>query len=1105
MSSSAPPHSKKAAPPPLPLGASMLAAAVRSTPDAVDLEPAATPPPPPRSWFSWVLGSKVLLWGGIPAAGIAAMVVLWLAISSSRNVQTQEQPTLETASEPTVAEKIETPQAAKPAFARLDNRWMPNRTHLVIDLRLAQLAGREEFDRVVRAIDPGWRPSVGRLLKAFGLAPKAVHRLTWASTDLRNWRDRAVAVIKLEEGQKFGGLATAGEAVGWQINGNACRRLPQSEWPHPFAILGDRTIVTGPDDLLKELATRTEARLDSRAISRLLTGTAPDAEVVFLLDLAAARDAGWKLPVHAMDVWPAGQRGWRAGWELPVGIGFALRRSDRLSSEVALLCEGETTAVKVHEALSELAPAAKQGLAARDEALLKRLQAGQITGAQATAYQTLLKQAQNTLQSAHWDLAEDIVWIRIDSMMNASGLALAALDNTPAIMADWLAAARAADELNQRGLLASLDSYQKAEHRFPAGAEGGAMLPPETRLSWIASMLPYFGHLDWHRELQFGYPWNAAQNRPVAQRPLEKLVNPALGPSKTESGFPVTHYVGVSGVGPDAGNLKADHPQAGVFGYGRTVRLDSIGDGASNTIATLGASQRLGAWAAGGDATVRALTKRPYVNGPDGFGSGQPDGMLAGMADGSVRFISKSVDPVVLEQLATMNGREPTTAAALVSKPAAPSQPEEKKPAPIVPETERPRPEQASKPAASAPSAPSMAVATKADTAEKKAPTDKTPEGDPTEQKAEPVDVQARLADRVADVEFSGTPLAKVVEFLSKLSTLPISYDLEAMAQLGARLSDPVSVHVTGGTIEEILKKALATRGLVPVVVQDQVLVTAPPAMRAALRTARYNVSDLAGSDLGDEESLAAAIRRLVAPESWRQAGGQGSVTAAKGTLTVDQSDFVHYQVLMFCDRLRTARGVPPTGSEDRERSSLATRLDRIRPRLRQPISINFEPTSLATIVSELSETGRTPIVIDWLTLREEGISPQVQGTLKVQNRPLSESLGTLLRPLGLACRIVQGGLLEITGRKALNARFELEFYPVGDLTPKAITSAALIERIKSEVGGATWNDAGGAAVLHFDGPSRTLVVLQSQPAQIAIQALLADLRNKLLTQEPKK
>ena len=142
------------------------------------------------------------------------------------------------------------------------------------------------------------------------------------------------------------------------------------------------------------------------------------------------------------------------------------------------------------------------------------------------------------------------------------------------------------------------------------------MLPPETRLSWIAALLPYFGHPDWHRQVDAGYSWNSAQNSPVTRRLLPEVVNPLLGPARTAAGFPVTHYVGVAGVGADAGRLKVDDPRAGVFGYGRGSRPQDITRGTSNAIAVLGVTEHCGAWAAGGDGSVRradaaALRERP--------------------------------------------------------------------------------------------------------------------------------------------------------------------------------------------------------------------------------------------------------------------------------------------------------------------------------------------------------------------------------------------------------------------------------------------------------------------------------------------------------------
>ena len=80
-----------------------------------------------------------------------------------------------------------------------------------------------------------------------------------------------------------------------------------------------------------------------------------------------------------------------------------------------------------------------------------------------------------------------------------------------------------------------------------------------------------------------------------------------------------------------------------------------------------------------------------------------------------------------------------------------------------------------------------------------------------------------------------------------------------------------------------------------------------------------------------------------------------------------------------------------------------------------------------------------------------------------------------------------------MTTRKALTGRLEVEFYKVDSLLAKAKGAAALIEQIKSGVAGSTWSDAGGDGVIHFDPASKCLIVLQSQPAQIALEALLAE------------
>ena len=100
----------------------------------------------------------------------------------------------------------------------------------------------------------------------------------------------------------------------------------------------------------------------------------------------------------------------------------------------------------------------------------------------------------------------------------------------------------------------------------------------------------------------------------------------------------------------------------------------------------------------------------------------------------------------------------------------------------------------------------------------------------------------------------------------------------------------------------------------------------------------------------------------------------------------------------------------------------------------------------------------------------------------------------SLLQPLDLSYRIVDAGTFEVTTRTAAAARLELEFYPVASALAKGTSPEALIDRIKAQLAGATWNDAGGPGAMFFDKPSNCLLVLQSQPVQAKLELLLGKL-----------
>jgi len=1025
-----------------------------------------TPPGVPKPTLEMICRRRLLA-AAIPVAGVAIVVGTWFALFSGDRRPEPADRVAETPVDSPVRNGSSGDANPSELLPNFDTRWLPSGTRLLARCRPSQWADTPVAAKAILEYRDLWQPTVGRLLRGLGLQLESVEQLTWAAADLAAWPERCVVIVQLTPDHDAALLANGGEPVDVALDGAACRRLDNPHWPHPFAVVNPRVIVTGDLALLRELADRTDPALASRSIERLLDAVSPGADATLLLDLTAARGAGWKLPTALFDVWPEGERPWRVLWDVPGGVGCSIRYGDRPDGRAVFVCEGPTAVEEVKAAVDELLPAARNALDARLASLPKRLQSGEMTAAVAASYEVLLQDGLDAAQAARSEVVEEAVVVHVPSPKRPGAVATAALDRRKTIHADWLAAARTVDETNHRRLITGLTGYAKAEGQYPPGVAGGALLAPETRLSWIASMLPYLDHSEWHRQLQFGYPWNGPQNREISAQELPEMTNPAVGPEQTEAGFPVTHYVGVAGVGRDAARLPPDDPRAGVFGYRRSARPEEIADGASNTIAVAGVTGRLGPWASGGRATVRSFTRRPYVNGPDGFGSGQPDGMLVTMADGSVRFVSQHVAPEVIEQLATANGGGETTVAALNVRPQVP---------PAIDDIDPPG----------------------LDDIEPLEEPDAQPAADPgdTEPPAEPagsaVDVRPKLAMRVPAIELPEMELGQAVSTISTIAGVPISFDPLAMKQLDVSLRDKVRLEMTEATIAEILQALAAQHKLAPIVADGHVLLGSSNEHRHRLYSLKYTLSDLTGNDPKKVGEMAALVRKLVAPETWEPAGGRGTVEPAGDALKVTQTAPVHREILIFCEKLRVARGRPPRSRRNPDEFRLESRTEQAAAVLSRKVTANFhQPVPLLEVADYLARLGDVDILIDRMALGREGLSAQTPASLVVGDTPLSAALDRLAESAGVAWRVIDPATLQITSPAVIASQPELEFYRVSELLTGGRSGPGLAESLTTGVHPATWREAGGPGVIHFDEPSGCLIVLQSQPVQAEIEQLL--------------
>jgi prepilin-type processing-associated H-X9-DG protein len=211
----------------------------------------------------------------------------------------------------------------------------------------------------------------------------------------------------------------------------------------------------------------------------------------------------------------------------------------------------------------------------------------------------------------------------------------------PAVQAPREAALRNQCSNNLKQISLALANYQEVHGEYPpqyiADAEGKPMH------SWRVLILPYLEHQALYDQYDFDEPWDGPRNSLLAAQ-MPPAFRCASDPAMAAGGT-ITSYVGVSGPGA-------------FFDGQKSTRAFAITDGLSNTISVVEFAGGGVHWMEPRDLDASLLSG--IVNPPDGqnISSYHPGGAQAAFADGSVRFLSSSIDPKVLRALTTIAGNE---------------------------------------------------------------------------------------------------------------------------------------------------------------------------------------------------------------------------------------------------------------------------------------------------------------------------------------------------------------------------------------------------------------------------------------------------------------
>jgi prepilin-type processing-associated H-X9-DG protein len=209
----------------------------------------------------------------------------------------------------------------------------------------------------------------------------------------------------------------------------------------------------------------------------------------------------------------------------------------------------------------------------------------------------------------------------------------------PAVQAAREAARRAQCSNNLKQIALALHNYHDTYKSFPPAYTVDADGKPLH--SWRTLILPFVEQQAIYNQLDLNEPWNSPKNQAFNGVAIQTYRCPS-----DPNAFGCSY---VALVGPST-----------VLQAGNGVSMTGITDGTANTIMVVEVQGRTRSWMEPVDIDV---TKMSYLinGGTTEPGSFHPGGANAAFADGSVRFLSGTLDKRTFESMTTISGGEPVS------------------------------------------------------------------------------------------------------------------------------------------------------------------------------------------------------------------------------------------------------------------------------------------------------------------------------------------------------------------------------------------------------------------------------------------------------------
>ncbi|MCA9216848.1 MAG: hypothetical protein KDB27_27450, partial [Planctomycetales bacterium] len=271
------------------------------------------------------------------------------------------------------------------------------------------------------------------------------------------------------------------------------------------------------------------------------------------------------------------------------------------------------------------------------------------------------------------------------------------------------------------------------------------------------------------------------------------------------------------------------------------------------------------------------------------------------------------------------------------------------------------------------------------------------------------------------------------------------------------------------------------------------------------LRNGGAGGSSYFAAAVADYDTLIDIIVGAIAPDSWDDVGGEGSIQGFKGMLVVSNVQEIHDQIAALLTQLRSFPDYSKSIEGDRGSTLfLGKSHAELEQRLSKKVDVDFQDVTLQDAVDYFRQSTGVNIELDRKALDELGMNSDWDiPPTKLRNITASSALKIVLDPLDLTTSFEEG-YAQVTSRDVVASKLRVVCHNARGLVeipqsldPELIRAEydALIDLIVAIIAPDSWDIVGGEGAL-FGFPSRGVIVCSNTvEVQEEINSLLQTMR----------